>query len=424
MDGSYALAFTFIRTHGFVAPLTVIALFLVGIHFDNSEALSQDVRLIPIRDALPSQSQSNESIAWSLHMKKNAIVTTPLLRLRDVADPVDRAAPWWERTGNSIIGLMPVGGHEMVIQRSRLAEMLARSTSATDIEWSGPDTVRVTLERPEVAANEKTLQLLPIDEMTSQSLPASIPIEASGASQPYRASSFSAGTAGSGQSTKSMRPMPLSERERIIRLIQYAVDRYDVRLRDAYDIQIDPNQQGIEELVDLRRVDTISFVAEPLEGMNDGKVTGMSSREPVTSTIEVELVTRPLVVVSKEGLRRGHILTQDDMHLLPATRNLSLEGVVTDMSEVIGMQVQTVLQKDRPITRSAVGPVQVITRGDLVEVRVVGGGLTVSTNAKTLADGAVGDLIPIETLEPRKKLMARVAAAGQVEILTRPPRVQ
>ena len=99
-------------------------------------------------------------------------------------------------------------------------------------------------------------------------------------------------------------------------------------------------------------------------------------------------------------------------------------GRVLDIHDAVGLQVQTALQKDAPVARTALAPVTVIERGDLVEVRVVGGGITIATGAKSLAAGAQGDLIPIETLEPRKKLMARVAGNGIVEILTRPPRVQ
>jgi flagella basal body P-ring formation protein FlgA len=48
----------------------------------------------------------------------------------------------------------------------------------------------------------------------------------------------------------------------------------------------------------------------------------------------------------------------------------------------------------------------------------------VATSAKSLSKGAAGDLIAVETLEPRKKIIARVARSGLVEIFTRPPRVR
>ena len=53
----------------------------------------------------------------------------------------------------------------------------------------------------------------------------------------------------------------------------------------------------------------------------------------------------------------------------------------------------------------------------------MGGGITVTTNAKSHGDGAESDLIEIETFEPRKRLLARVVQPGLVEIVTRAPKV-
>jgi len=218
--------------------------------------------------------------------------------------------------------------------------------------------------------------------------------------------------------------MTPTERERVTKLIQYAIDRYDVRLRDAFEIEIDTKQESIDSLSDLRRVDTVSWETTPSEGFNVAKVVGVNSREPITASVEIAFSARPLVVVAREGLRRGQVITEADLELIPAARNVSTDDVITNIDDAIGFQVQTTLQKKRPLTRSSIAPATVIERGELVELVVAGGGITVATGAKSLAPGAQGDLIPIETLEPRRKLMARVAGPGQVEILTRPPRVQ
>jgi flagellar basal body P-ring formation protein FlgA len=218
--------------------------------------------------------------------------------------------------------------------------------------------------------------------------------------------------------------MPPSERDRIVRLIQIGIDRYDTKLREAYDIEIDPNQSGIDSLRDFRRIDQVTWDSPPAEGINPANVQGMNAREPVTASIDVSFVARPSVVVATSSLRRGHVISMDDVVLMPAARNVPINDVFTDVEAVIGLQVQSVIQKDRPINRTSLGPVVVVERGDLVEVRVIGGGITIATGAKSLAPGAIGDLVAIETLEPKRKLMARVASHGVVEIVTRPPRVR
>lgn len=360
---------------------------------------AQNVNLVPVRKTPQAIARYDENTQWSLQLKHDAVISSPLLRLRDVAVPVESNPPWWHRAGASIIGLMPLNEHEMIVERSRLMEAVARSTSIPHIQWLGATEVRVVYRRP----IEKTPSV--IQTVSAESTIESSPVVAVARK-------------------RELPPMPPSERDRIIRLIQIGIDRYDSRLRESFDITIDPNQEGIESLRDFRQIDLVTWESAPTEGLNVAKVDGMNPREPVSAMIEISFVTRPLVVVAKEAFRKGHILSESDLVLMPAARNVLISEVLTDMNDAIGLQVQAVIQKERPVSRTAVGPVIVVERGDLVEVRVMGGGITIATGAKTLAPGAKGDLIAVETLDPKRKLMARVAGPGVVEIITRPPRVQ
>jgi flagella basal body P-ring formation protein FlgA len=85
------------------------------------------------------------------------------------------------------------------------------------------------------------------------------------------------------------------------------------------------------------------------------------------------------------------------------------------------MEVRTTLRADQPISIGNIGSPILIHRGDLVELRVLSGGVTVKTNAKSLGDGSESDLVEIETMRPRKRLVARVVQTGLVEIVTRSP---
>ena len=95
-----------------------------------------------------------------------------------------------------------------------------------------------------------------------------------------------------------------------------------------------------------------------------------------------------------------------------------------DPAEIVGMEVRNTLRADQPIPASSIGSPILIHRGELVEVRVISGGVTVSTNAKALSDGSESELIEVETMRPKKRLVARVVQIGRVEIVTRAPAVQ
>ncbi|MGV3486053.1 MAG: flagellar basal body P-ring formation chaperone FlgA [Planctomycetaceae bacterium] len=341
----------------------------------------------------------DESTTWSLHVKTEAVIASPLIRLRDVASPIDPAAPWWTRAGESIIGLMPLDQHPMMIDRARLSEAVARSTAVPDIRWSGASQVKVTFDRGSAPAASLESTAAPAESVAVAGYVAD-------------------------QVMEDRVPVSPSERDRIAKLIQIAVDRYDVQLREVFEIEIDPNQASIDALGELRQVDSLTWESEPTEGTMMADVVGMNSRSRATAKVAIKFSTRPLIVVARENFRRGHVLSEADLMLVPAGRNIAAGDALTDIADAVGLQVKSSLSKESPVTRDAIAPVTVVERGELVEVHVVGGGVTIATGAKTLASGAQGDLIPVETLEPRRKLMARVAGNGIVEIFTRPPRVR
>ena len=136
------------------------------------------------------------------------------------------------------------------------------------------------------------------------------------------------------------------------------------------------------------------------------------------------MVQLPKVVVPRVSLARGHQIAATDLEVQTIQSELMKPEYVTDVAEVIGMEARSSLSANRPIRRDRLGAPILIHRGELVEVQVVGGGITVSTKGKANSDGAASELIEIETLQPRKRLLGRVVHAGLVEIITRAPGVR
>jgi flagella basal body P-ring formation protein FlgA len=374
-----------------------------------------------------------QSLDYSLRLHSNATVASPLIRLRDVAAPLGTPSAWWDRAGGVVIGMMPIDGGEMVIERDRLNIAIDQDASIPPIGWSGPSTVRVKLVPPKAnpLAGSK---LSPIVSNPVQQTDASTvrgDLSATSATAPMQAGVVDANDAFASNATVSAKvpvsdlpPLNSPDSDRIIRLIQFAIDRADLSLRDVYDIEIDPDQIALRTLAEIRRIDRIEFITRPTEGQVPATIFGMTTRNPISQTLEVRFITRPMVVVPRDNLRRGQVITAADLTLIPAPRGYPLESAITKIEDVVDMQVVNALPKDRPIASSSITRPVLIERGDLVEVHVVGGGVTVATSARSLSKGAAGDLIAVETLEPRKKIIARVARSGLVEVFTRPPRVR
>jgi len=412
--------------------------------FGAPVADAQQGALVPIRRAAVASVEASADIRWSLRMRDDAAIRSPLIRLRDIVTPVGPSTPGWDRAGGLMVAMLPVDTTEMVIDRVRLIETLSEEAMLPPIEWTGPDHVRIRQVRAVDA--EKSLQpgtfatALPIADaprpaVVEATAPAGQPSEVHRVAKASAISDRPALPTGNSHASGPLaaglrddsKPVPeLSEIDasRLTRLIQFAIDRGDLSLRESYDIDIDVRQEGLRRLAELRRVDRVEFISPPAEGINAVAVHGMTSRNEINGPVDLRLTARPLVVAPRDSLRRGHVIRRSDLMLVPAPRGIAIESVLTDMDEAVDMQVQAVLQKDRPIQPSAISRPILVDRGDLVELQVVGGGVVVATSARSLAPGAAGDLIAIETLEPRKKVMARVVRPGLVEIATRPPRVR
>ena len=409
-------------TFATICPIVVLCVRLASAQSPDSV----NARLEPI----PTTGVAS-TLDYSLRLNSNCIVSTPLIRLRDVATPIGPASAWWERAGSVVIGMMPIDGSEMVLDRDRLTQAIDRDASIPPIDWAGPQTVRIRMAaQKDIATANRTLA--PAASLADPSVALTTALRSPTAAE-STTNSNTGQVAKTAQIATPSAKVPVSadlpamnpqDSDRVVRLIHFAIDRADLSLRDSYDIEIDPAQIPLRTLAEVRQVDRIEFLNTPTEGVISANVFGVTSRQPINQTIEIRFDTRPMIVVPRESLRRGQIITHADLTLMPAPRGIPVESAITNIDDAVDMQVVNVLQKGRPISFTAITRPILIERGDLVEVQVVGGGVTVATSARSLSKGAAGDLIAVETMEPRKKIIARVARSGLVEIFTRPPRVR
>lgn len=128
-----------------------------------------------------------------------------------------------------------------------------------------------------------------------------------------------------------------------------------------------------------------------------------------------------VILVSARTLRRGEVLSVGDLEeQVVAPESVPVDSM-RQLEDFVGKQMRYSVAKGRPVFHRDVAEPTVVGRGDLVELQVLGGGIVVRTAARTLQPGALGDLIMVETQEPRRRLMAKVLSGSAVAILTRPP---
>ncbi|WP_417745802.1 flagellar basal body P-ring formation chaperone FlgA [Rosistilla oblonga] len=328
-----------------------------------------------------SAALAQQSDPWTLQLKPNVTVTSSIVRVEDVVQPVSIPDNVWDQLRKSTVGLIPTDGRPLQLMRYRLAEALNHSKLVTaPILWVGPESTSVR-SNPVVQVAAKVVTTM------AEVAPKEID--------------------------------PQSKRL-IERVVEKAMQDYENDFKYKIDWERLPIAQ-VEEITSYQRV------AVPTT------ITAGVARFVLTSTVEgekrevpvyLQINELPRGIVATQNLSRGQIIGPSQLQWKVIDSTVRSDHLATDMSQLIGQEVKRNVPAGRWVQQTDVGPPILVRRNDMVEVMVVGGAIVIRTGGKAMGEGSEGDLIQIETIEDRKRLLARVISTGLVEIVTRAPQVQ
>jgi flagella basal body P-ring formation protein FlgA len=181
--------------------------------------------------------------------------------------------------------------------------------------------------------------------------------------------------------------------------------------------------EAYRDFESLSGVDTVTGLHSLREGVCKFRVQGRGNDGPVDLVVSLDLSAKPMVAAPRNSFPRGHRLALQDLHLIPIEVGQVDNKQFVSLQQLVGMEVSKSLRVNRPILHTDVRQPTLVRRGDLLDLRVVGAGIVVTTAAKALGDAPLNELVEVETMRPRKRRIARVVSAGVVEILSRPPQV-
>ena len=81
------------------------------------------------------------------------------------------------------------------------------------------------------------------------------------------------------------------------------------------------------------------------------------------------------------------------------------------------LQANRVIIAGDALRRSMVSLAPAIKKGDLIEIRIEKGALSVSAMVRALTDGSVGDVIEVVNSESGRQLRAKIVDIGSLEII-------
>lgn len=115
-------------------------------------------------------------------------------------------------------------------------------------------------------------------------------------------------------------------------------------------------------------------------------------------------------LIATRTIRAQTVLTAEDMALVAA----EIPGALTDPALAVGLEARVTLYAGRPIGQGDVGPPALVERNQTVALVYRSGGLSILTEGKALARGAVGEAIRVMNLTSRATVTGTVAPDGSV----------
>jgi flagella basal body P-ring formation protein FlgA len=183
---------------------------------------------------------------------------------------------------------------------------------------------------------------------------------------------------------------------------------------DSVAVSVDVPVFGVEphEVADFA-LDLLS--SKPVVGTVPVKVTfTLSGGGELTYAATARVRVFADVLVVDERLSRHEIVTGDALRTeLREVTNLT-DAYFTDAAEAEGKRARRVISPGRILKASDVERVPLVDRGAGVTVAVVLGSVTVTSKARALEDGEMGEIIKVQDLTTGKRLVGTVAARGLV----------
>ncbi|WP_040818939.1 flagellar basal body P-ring formation chaperone FlgA [Litoreibacter arenae] len=117
-------------------------------------------------------------------------------------------------------------------------------------------------------------------------------------------------------------------------------------------------------------------------------------------------------VVPLHTIRAGDTIAAADVRVVDS----EVEAPISRLAQVIGLEAKRALYRDRPIQENDIGPPALVERNAIVALIYQTRTLSISTEGRALARGALGERIKVINLGSRNAVVGRVTNTGEVVV--------
>jgi flagella basal body P-ring formation protein FlgA len=132
--------------------------------------------------------------------------------------------------------------------------------------------------------------------------------------------------------------------------------------------------------------------------------------------IDVQVTQAPKVVVATVALPRGTVVQSADVQLQDGKAAEGNAKAIGSIEDVVGKETTRNVGAGQMLEEQMVRAPLVVRRGEVVDVVARSAGIKVRVKGRSRGDGAMGDLVTVESVTDRKAFLARVCGAQEVEV--------
>ena len=212
------------------------------------------------------------------------------------------------------------------------------------------------------------------------------------------------------ESVRQLTPIEL-EKAIVEAITIHLIDRTGHR---DWQVQVNLNASELRDLAKLGTDLAATAGKSPWTGMQKFQIAGIDDAKPVLVLAKIDRLQN--VVVAVRRIDRGSLIGAADVEVRLEAANVPTTAA-TNVDTVIGKEAVRAIDANAILQESQLrNPLQV-QRGETVKVFARTGGITVSTFAIVQQNGAIGDLVQVQTLDKKERFAARVSGWKQLEVL-------
>ena len=188
----------------------------------------------------------------------------------------------------------------------------------------------------------------------------------------------------------------------------HTVKRGDVKFVDGRGISSDkPAIKTIDQALN-RLLKQNVFVDEPVRTSDFS--LAQSQDVAASEPLETE------VLIATTTINRG-VRLDESMFERQLRRGRLPSDLIFGSDELNYLQANRVIVSGDALRRSMVSLAAAVKKGDLIEIRIEKGALSVSAMVRALSDGSVGEVIEVVNAESGRSLRAKIVDIGSLEII-------